>query len=280
MGHQRETGVSAEPDDVEAELRLIREDIRESSRHLEEQSQRKRAENIHVLVAVSVLGGYATIYQSVSIEPAIWSAVLRTFVGLSAIFLLAKLTTITFRPVSDRELVTYVDEIIEPIVYILSLYGIISASIVIHLLETFDLRQNALVNALGAGFVAASLLVATTYYVRLTVGTMYEERYGRAEDVYENIDDILTGLVRQSAMAPTQARAFRARLDELLVPDGEATVLDELRVLVPWSGHEPVGEAAQLMLLNKFRNLQNMRRIPPEELEAIDEYLQELETDT
>lgn len=114
---------SPQPDpyrhDTESGLQVSQEEVHE-------RDLRRRRENVQVLIALGIIGGYITFVASDRslFSTSLNQAGVKFLVSISGLFLFVKMIAITFRPDIDNRWIDFVDEQVAPGLYMLSVLGL------------------------------------------------------------------------------------------------------------------------------------------------------------
>lgn len=100
--------------------------LQASQEEVFERDLRRRRENVQVLIALGIIGGYITFAASESslFSTSLNQIGLQILVSISGVFLFVKMIAITFRPDFDNRWIDFVDEQIAPALYMLSVLGL------------------------------------------------------------------------------------------------------------------------------------------------------------
>jgi len=164
------------------EIRALRDDFNELKVDIDEEietrrknSEIKRVENTHILVALAVFGAFTSGLSEQFINSPL-SKVFKYMGWFSISFLLLKLTTLSVRPILEsrertniKKLVKGIDDIVLPIFYIILLYGSFSVIIVDRFVK---------IGSLMSGVISIEVL----FWLEIIVLAVFGYLYGKELD--------------------------------------------------------------------------------------------------
>lgn len=213
--------------DVLDEISELREDFREYADRNQNKEEIRRAESVHVLTALGVVGGYATFAATGRFPEAINDAILRFFVLISLLFLLAKLATITLRIRLDWDRLDWLDETVLPIGHSLSIFSLMALAVGLFTVRNMDFIPQEVLNVVFPliGGLVFALFMALVMYGTARTDVKYQESL---EQQFQSTLDVLRDC---EAITEEKAEELEHRLRLLIVHRDELEWYDYLATL-------------------------------------------------
>lgn len=153
---------------MEVELKRTREELRRHTESSKEKTQRRRRENIYVLFALGIIGGFFTLYPNFNVNTT-FDYFAAFFVSVSFVFLFLKIHTIGVSDFQSEGAVNKIDYFADYL-FLLSITGIIFVGPSIVLLDALDINLD-----IGSEVRASTLmLVISIIFALKAVETIQE----------------------------------------------------------------------------------------------------------
>lgn len=168
-----------------SESELLKE-ISEQLRLSRREEQRKRVENLHVLVAIGIIGIYFTQPAQQIVSNLNIVEVTKLFVGGACLYLLIKITAAAFRSWKNIRIFSVMGEFIAPFLLLLVVYGYLITIFLSLVSISFDFDIS--VNIEVASLVLVSLIPIAIKYARQRF-----QEYMANKEKEEKLDERISG---------------------------------------------------------------------------------------
>lgn len=228
-----EPPLPTQPEEVVNEVRELRQEFRTYQQESEKQEFRRRRENVQVLVAIAVIGGYASFVSS---RQSVFSTQLgqilsQIMVGVSGIFLLVKLATITLRPDFDHRLIEKLDEWLLPFMFVMAIFGLVIVGGASLLLQTIGQVPQQVVVFVQAILFALVFVGALAYASKVRINALVE----REEKLRKELANTLSLLRNEGAIEGSKSNELAMRFDRVFTRREDLGKFDILNEMVEGS---------------------------------------------
>ncbi|MFD1644368.1 hypothetical protein [Haloarchaeobius litoreus] len=254
-------------------------EFREYHEESQEREFQRRRENVQVLIALAVIGGYISFEASRKdfFNTGLSEIVLLALVSSSGVFLFIKMTTITVRPDFNHPKIEFFDELVAPMLYLLSVYGLIGVAGITALLNYIDqIPLEVRIIAQGIAMAVAIFGVAS-YASRARL-----RRIAKSEkQLRTKLAATLSLLQNKNIIESSKSDELAMRFDRVLSHDREFSLLDGFI-----AGSSSTGSAFTLRSSDRKRLNNVVERIRirlgqgtdvKEDVERLEEILTEIE---
>jgi hypothetical protein len=249
-----------------------------SQEEVHERDLRRRRENVQVLIALGIIGGYITFAAS---DRSLFSTSLNQLgvqflVSISGFFLFAKMIAITFRPDINNRWIDFVDERVAPGLYMLSVLGL-----------TILVGVNYISSKLPGIPEEAISFAQTILFVTLFLGVVYwlvrTQFYNTAkseEKLAADLSKTLSLLRNKEEIDESRENAMIRRFDSLLRTQED---LDDIRLYLHMFNDSDVFALNRddrqriFTLLNKIKIKLDEQRPVGEDIDKLESFLEEIE---
>ena len=181
---------------IESSLNDIRENLQAHAKISQVRSQRRRAENIYVLVAIGIITGFFTVYPQFRISTRPFDILATAITLASGLFLFIKLHTVSSSQTGEGNISTYADRL-AGLLFRLSITGAFLLGVSSAVVNVLDIDLTTL-GAQVSQIAAISVFLATiifTYFTReLTIQLNNRPRESTSNLNFQDMHDLMFDL--------------------------------------------------------------------------------------
>jgi uncharacterized membrane protein YidH (DUF202 family) len=250
----------------------------------EERDHQRRRENVHVLIAIGILGAYASFASSNTSILNIGQSQLMTkgLVFLSGIYLLGKLFTITMKPMEDVNSYEKLDEWVLPLFLLISVYGLLAIGLGRIAFRSIQITLPSIPFPENSGVMVQFITVFTLTV--LMIAYMSQIRFKRIiqreKALQELLDGTLTSLYFGGAIDQSKKNELEKRFASLFTDEKDIPRLEKYLTLVGLPNKMALtdGDRDRLeKLLNRTGIRFTQGTIEQGDIEKLEEFLSEIE---
>lgn len=222
----------------ESNRRKTSSDLEHVLGELEELERRRHQERTQIIVALAILGAYATVYSTGGIGIPLLDGAAAVFAVVNFLFLLVKLTINTSIPIGELGAFERIDPY-APFAYLFSVWGFSILIGIVAVVRTFDLTLPSaptIVSALGS-FLLIPFLIAVFY-----LGAKRRKKAIDRQHKYlrESFPNAIGALEQGGVVESTRSDALEARFEQLLAQDRNPSLVHLLSYMFFDQNSEPL----------------------------------------
>jgi hypothetical protein len=238
---------------------------------------KKRRENVQVLVALGVIGGYITFAAGTDeiFTNEASQTIVYFLVGVSGLFLFIKMTTVTIRPEIENYWLEIIDETIAPGMYALSVYGLILIAGINYISVQFpDISEDILVFIQGV-FLIILVLILSVWVSWKKTNTIIKTE----EEMAVELANVLALLNSEDDIGSNRTDELTQRFGRLITTEDDMRKRDYLAKLfdVKISELTPSDRKRINNILERIKIRKSNRRPVSDDVDTLEKILDEIE---
>jgi len=179
---------------VETELEAIRKSFSNYAESNEERSRKRRAENIYILVALGIIGGYLS-YNSNLVLETIYQQIGLAFTVASAVFILIKVITVRISDIPDETVGNRLDDIVD-VAFAAVITGVFVFGSIGAIVTIFDVQSKFLGNGVAV-IITGITMLAQLFRLQ---GSYINDQTKTTDEIYDDLIEKLFRLPESSSI--------------------------------------------------------------------------------
>jgi hypothetical protein len=242
-----------------------------------EDDLKKRRENIQVLVALGVIGGYITFAagRDEIFANEVSQIIVYFLVGVSGFFLFIKMTTVTIRPELENYWLEIIDETIAPGMYALSVYGLILVAGINYVSRWFPNISEEMLVFIQGSFLMILILILLVWVSWKKTNTIIKTE----EEMAVELANVLALLNSEDDIGSNRTDELTQRFGRLITTEDDMRKRDYLAKLfdVKISELTPSDRKRINNILERIKIRKSNRRPVSDDVDTLEKILDEIE---